>query len=80
MGHVMDFDYSVDLLGAAIANFYTVAIENFVKFMRGWKVFINEFEESFGNVGRYILTESWVEPHYVASTAAFTLGTIPVDV
>ena len=41
----MGFDYSVDVCGAAVANFDTVAIDSFVKFMRGWEVFVNEFEE-----------------------------------
>ena len=35
----MGFDHSVEICSAAVANFDTVAIENFVKFMRGWKFF-----------------------------------------
>ena len=40
----MGFDYSVDVCSAAVANFDGVAVENFVKIVRGWEVFVNEFE------------------------------------
>ena len=47
----MGLDYSVEVCCAAAVNFDTVGIKYFVKFMRGWEEFFNEFEESFGNVG-----------------------------
>ena len=44
-GHVMGFDNSVDVCGAAVPNFDTVVVENFLKFAGGWEVLVNEFEE-----------------------------------
>ena len=41
----MGFDYSVDVCSAAVADIYGVAVENFAKIVRGWEVFVNEFEE-----------------------------------
>ena len=41
----MGFDYSVDFCSAAVANFYGVAVENFVNIVREWEVFVSEFEE-----------------------------------
>ena len=46
----MGFDSSVDVCSAAESDFVTVAVENCVKIVRGWEVFVNEFEERFGNV------------------------------
>ena len=41
----MGLDYYVDVCSAAVANFDGVAVENFAKIVRGWEVFVNEFEE-----------------------------------
>ena len=41
----MGFDCSVDVCSAAVVNCDGVAVENFVKIVRGWEVFFTESEE-----------------------------------
>ena len=56
---------------AAVTHFHVVLVKDGVEIVVWWKVFLDQVEEGFGDVGLYIFTVLGVKPDDVSTSIPF---------
>ena len=63
-------DYGLEVAHTAIAQFKSVTIKDFMKWVRLRKVLIDEWKKAFSNFRFNIFTVWWIEPCYISLTVS----------
>ena len=69
----VDIYHARHVLCARITSLYSVSFENWVKFIRFWKVLIYQIQKSFSYVGGNNSIKRWTKPDDVAGAISFLL-------
>ena len=59
---------------AAVADFYRFSVKDFMEFVAGWKMGVNQLKKFLTNVGLYCFAERGVEPDDIPAPCSSSRG------